>query len=190
MTRVHIGIRRSMRRRVVNALAVFGAVSLLTAATNAVVNRTAPVMIVGRAFDADRRPLTGLSVYLDRGTNLIERYVSDSTGLFQLPLFPREPHRATWLICARGGVPMVGRPQLDHLGTAYYTYDYTALGDSVWRFYRASGWTGPVPRECPRGADSVGWRYPASAKKSWGAYTTKEPDWARYPGPPAFPDSI
>jgi hypothetical protein len=95
-----------------------------------------------------------------------------------------------WLICVPGAVPIVGKPERDEftrVGTTLHSYDYSPGQDSVWRFYRASGWSGPIPRECPRGVDSVGWRYPASSGQQWGAYTTVEPDWTRFPGPPALP---
>jgi hypothetical protein len=174
-------------RHVRNLLALFGALALLGGVTAWTSRRIGYVEIVGRVLNTDQTPIPSVAVYLDRGTNIIERYVADSTGLFRLPLFPREPHRATWLICVPGMSPTVGKPELDHLGSTYYTYQPAQALDSVWRFYRASGWSGPIPRECPRGADDVGWRYPASAGKDWGSYSTSEPDWRRYPGPPVLP---
>ncbi len=170
---------------------LLGLVGVVALAGGVTAWRSRPVSyveIIGRVLNTDRTPIPGVAVYLDRGTNLIERYVADSTGLFRLPLFLSEPHRATWLICAPGKSPTVGKPVIDHLGSTYYTYEPAAAVDSTWGFYRSSGWSGPIPRECPpRGIDPVGWRYPASAGKDWGAYSTSEPDWNRYPGPPALP---
>jgi len=174
-------------RRIINMSAIIGALALIGGITGWAQRRDGYVVIRGRVLTFEHRPIRGVAVYLDRGTNLIERYDSDSTGLFQLPLFPIDPHRATWLICVPGRMPVVGKPQLEHLGAAYYTYEPGANVDSTWRSYRASGWSGPIPRECPPSADSVGWRYPATSGNDWGAYTTTEPDWSRYPGPPALP---
>ena len=70
-------------------------------------------MITGQVRDPNGRALAGMSVFLDRGTNLVERYETDSAGSFRLPLFAREPHRAVWLVCAPGAIPMVGKPELD-----------------------------------------------------------------------------
>jgi hypothetical protein len=174
-----------------NVLALIGAAFLLVSSAGWVARRAAPEAIVGYVRETDGRRIRGLSVFLDRGTNLVERYVTDSAGMFTLPLFAHEPHRAVWLICVPGALPIVGRPARDEFtrgGTTVHSYDYTPALDSVWRAYRTSGWSGPIPRECPRGVDSAGWRYPASTGKHWGTYTTVEPDWARFPGPPELPN--
>lgn len=174
-------------RKIVTLLAAVGTLSLLVGVIGWVWKPSGYVMVHGNVVDAREHPLPRLSIYLDRGTNLIERYESDSAGRFELPLFPREPYRATWLICAPGAIPMVGKPDVANMGNAYFTYQATALPDSVWRFYRSSGWSGPIPRECPLGVGEAGWRYPASAGKDWGAVSATEPDWVKYPGPPALP---
>jgi hypothetical protein len=177
-------------RKAVNLLAVVGALALLVVVTGWVRKDRGYVMIYGTVVDAQRRPIPHLSIFLDRGSNLIERYATDSLGRFELPLFPIEPHRATWLVCAPGAIPMIGKPDVANLGKTYFTYETSALGDTVFRFYRAGGWSGPIPRECPRGTESGGWRYPASAGKGPGAVSTTEPDWARYPGPPDLPEAL
>jgi len=71
---------------------------------------------------------------------------------------------------------MVGMRRLAQAGPT--TYGYTPLQDSTWVSYRANGWRGPIPRECPRGTDSVGWRYPASSGKPKDAITYTEPHWS------------
>ena len=154
--------------------------------------RDGPFAIQGQVRGSDERPLANLSVFLDRGDNVIERYETDSAGAFRLPLWARTPHRATWLICPASANPIVGIPEYDEFSRAdptLHTYDATAGRDSVYRFYRQQGWSGPIPRECPPSRDVQGWRYPASAGQDPGAYTTSEPDWHRYPGPPALPKS-
>ena len=176
--------------RIMKASALIGAAILLVFNGAWASRRTSADVVTGRVLGSNGRPLPGLSVFLDRGTNLVERYETDSAGEFRLPLFPREPHRATWLICAPGAIPIVGKPERDEATggvTLFRIYDYSPARDTVWRSYRQSGWSGPIPRECPQGDQIVGWRYPASAGRDWGAYTTEEPDWKRFPGPPRLP---
>src|SRR5205085_997982 len=106
----------------------------------------------------------------------IERYATDSLGEFHLPLFPREPHRATWLICAPGRQEYVGKPELDAvIAQTFYTYELDTLRPEQHGTYRAWGWKGPIPRECPQAVDSMVWRYPATAGKGYGASTLVEP---------------
>jgi hypothetical protein len=179
-----------MQRILVNTFAVVGAVFLMGSSIGWINNRLTAYVVTGRVLGPDDKPLAGLSVFLDRGSNAIERYATDSAGAFRLPLFPRDPHRATWLICPAGAIPIVGRMALDdHTRLTFRSYNSSPATDSVFGFYRAEGWKGPIPRECPRGTDAVGWRYPASSGKDWGAFTLTEPDWARYPGPPAMPSN-
>ena len=163
-----------MRRMIVNLLAIVGALTLLGTATGFVVRRVAD-KTTGIVLGPDNHPFAHVPVFLDRGSWAIERYVTDSAGAFTLPLTRRELHRAIWLICAPGGIPMTGSRMDNQIGPT--TYQYTHLPDSTWGFYRANGWRGPIPRECPTGTDTVGWRYPASAGKPSGAFTTTEPDW-------------
>jgi hypothetical protein len=175
-------------QRIVNTLAIIGAVSVLTAAGRWTLQRLSPVIVVGRAVTPDQRPIAGAAVFLDRGSSTIERYSVDAAGEFRLPLFPREPHRATWLICAPGMQERIGKPELDHLVTMpLYIYEMVPAQANAHGYYRQLGWKGPIPRECPQAVDSMGWRYPASAGKDPGAYSVTEPDWARYPGPPELP---
>ncbi len=165
-----------MRRPIVNALALIGALTLLTAVTGFVIRRLAGEG-TGIVLGPDDKPLAHVSVFLDRGGSAIERYVTDTAGAYSLPLTRTELRRAVWLICAPGGIPMVGQRGENQAGPA--TYGFTHLPDSTWHFYRSSGWRGPIPRECPRGTDTVGWRYPASAGKPESAFTATEPDWSK-----------
>ena len=165
----------TMRRFAVNALATVGALTIVGLLTGLVARAMAGSEI-GVVTGPDRKPLPRVPVFLDRGTSAIERYVTDGRGEFTFPLEARELRRAVWLICVRGAIPMVGRRD----GLAGPTrYLYTPLADSTWGFYRANGWRGPIPRECPRGTDTIGWRYPASAGMPKDAVTATEPVWPR-----------
>lgn len=163
-----------MRRYVINALAILGGWVVFTLLEKLVLQRT-----LGSALaivqDSTNTPLAGVPVFLDRGNGAIERYLTDSTGVVPFSLEPAEYQRALWLICARGTIPMVGSRGPDLIGPAWYGVG--AMRDSTFGFYRAKGWRGPIPRECPRGTDSVGWRYPPSAGKGPYAFTTTEPEW-------------
>lgn len=179
-----------MSSSVFRALSLAGAACLVLTGAAWFVRRDGSFAIQGHVRSTDERPLANISVFLDRGANVIERYETDSAGTFRLPLWGHAPHRATWLICPAGANPIVGMPEYDEFsraGRMLHTYHATAGRDSVYGFYRQRGWSGPIPRECPPGRDLQGWRYPASAGRDWGAYTTSEPDWRRYPGPPALP---
>lgn len=164
-----------MRRVLFNVLAGIGALTVAGAATGFAVRSIADSGASGVVLGLNDQPLAAVPVYLDRGSVAIERFVTDADGRFYLPLEAREHNRATWLICAPGGIPMVGTHRARSVGPT--TYLYTALADSTWGFYRANGWRGPVPRACPAGTDSMGWRYPASAGRHPSAFTTQEPDW-------------
>lgn len=165
-----------MRRFLVTGLALIGALTVMGWLTGAMVQQLAGrhhVVVNG----ADHRPLPNVPTFLDRGSTAIERYVSDSTGALEFPLSTQELRRAVWLICAPGAMPMVGTRGESQAGPT--TYEYTPLADSTWGWYRANGWRGPIPRECPRGTDSLGWRYPPSSGKSKYAITYSEPVWSR-----------
>ena len=166
----------SIKRLLVNGLALIGAVTVVGLLTGAVIRQLAGhhhVVVTG----ADNRPLSNVPVFLYRGSMAIERYVSDSTGALEFPLVTREFQRAVWLICAPGAIPMVGTREQSQAGPT--TYGYTPLADSTWGWYRSSGWRGPIPRECPRRTDSLGWRHPVSSGKSKDAITYSEPIWSR-----------
>lgn len=180
-----------MKHHAINLLAIIGAAAIAVTAGGWATHRSlAVVMVHGRATTYDHRPVVGAAVFLDRGANTIERYTTDSLGQFHLPLFPREPHRATWLICAPGLQEFVGKPELDHVtNLPFYTYELSPRQVSTHGWYRASGWKGPIPRECPQITDTMVWRYPASAGKGYGASTLDEPDWKRYLGPPDLPSA-
>ena len=166
-----------MRRVLINSLAVVGAVTVLGAATGFALRRVAAGGPTGIVLGPRDEPLVGVPVFLDRGGSAVERFVTDAAGRFRLPLAERELGRAAWLICAPGAIPMVGTRDAGQVGPT--TYGYTALGRPTWGFYRATGWRGPIPRACPVGTDSMGWRYPASAGRDPAAFTTEEPEWPR-----------
>ncbi|MCR4341235.1 MAG: hypothetical protein NUW01_15265 [Gemmatimonadaceae bacterium] len=163
------------------ALAVIGALTLLLwggGAAARYLTRSGPMGVVRGEGEV---PVAGLPVFLDRGGSAIERYVTDSAGRFFLPLEEREFRRAVWLICAPGQIPMVGSRSPGLIGPS--TYGLTPYPEGPegkgWSFYRGFGWRGPIPRECPPGRDSMGWRYPASAGKDPNAFTLVEPEWDR-----------
>lgn len=160
------------------ALAVIGALTLLLWGGGAVakyVTRSGPMGVV---LGEGERAVARVPVFLDRGESAIERYVTDSAGRFFLPLEERELRRAVWLICAPGQIPMVGSRSPGQIGPTTYGLTPYPEGDG-WSFYRGFGWRGPIPRECPPGRDSMGWRYPASAGKDPNAFTLIEPEWDR-----------
>jgi len=164
-----------MRRVLVTALAVIGALTLVNIAIGLAIRQVAGKS-TGIVNGSDRKPLPRVPVFLDRGGSAIERFVTDSAGAFTFPLTRHEFRSAVWLICPPGGIPMVDRRDETQAGPT--TYEYTRLPDSTWGF-RAEGWRGPIPRECPKGTDTIGWRYPASAVKSKGVFTATEPEWSK-----------
>ena len=172
-----------MKAFALRALAVVGAVTLLVWGGGVVaryLTRSGPMGVV---HEEGKVPAVGVPVFLDRGGSAIERYVTDSAGRFFLPLEEREFRRAVWLICAPGKIPMVGSRTPGLIGPT--TYGLTPFAEREgWMFYRAFGWRGPIPRECPPGRDSMGWRYPASAGKDPNAFTLVEPEWDRWPASP------
>ena len=164
-----------MKRLIINLLAVIGTLAVVGTLTGAALRALAGpdhVIVLG----AKGKPLPNAPVFLDRGSMAIERYVTDSAGRLRFELTTGELRRATWLVCAPGAIPMVGTRDDDQAGPT--TYSFTALHDSSWGWYRANGWRGPIPRECPRGTDSLGWRYPASSGKPKEAITFTEPTWS------------
>jgi hypothetical protein len=165
-----------MRRILINTLAVIGALTVLGVMSGFIIRRVAD-KTTGIVLGPDDRPLARVPVFLDRGRSAIERYLTDDRGAFTFQLEPREVRRSTWLICAPRGIPMVSSRNDGQIGPT--TYGYTSWADSTWGFYRASGWRGPIPRECPRATDAIGWRYPSSAGKPKAAVTTTEPEWPR-----------
>ncbi|HEY0996809.1 MAG TPA: hypothetical protein VGD77_12515 [Gemmatimonadaceae bacterium] len=168
-------------------LVLLGATALVPLRATAQSQR-GPWPLSGSLEDSAGRPLPGLSVFLDRGSNTIERYVTDSLGGFHFLLNPREYYRATWLICPPGSIPSIGYARNgDPPVVTNYTYVFSPARDTVEHFYKARGWKGPIPRECPPAADEMLWRFPASAKKGSGAASSTEPDWVKYPGPPNVP---
>jgi hypothetical protein len=165
-----------MRRILINTLAVIGALTVLGAVTGFIIRRVANTA-TGIVLGPDRKPLARVPVFLDRGSLAIERYLTDDRGAFAFHLEPHEIRRSMWLICAPHGIPSVDSRGDGQIGPT--TYFYTRWADNTWGFYRATGWRGPIPRECPSGTDTVGWRYPPSAGKLKDAFTTTEPEWPR-----------
>ena len=165
-----------MRRLFINILAAIGALTVLSVVLGFAVRAFASGR-TGVVLGRDGKPLAHVPVFLDRGSSAIERYLTDSAGTFTLLLASREIRRANWLICAPGAVPMMDSRDDNQVGPV--TYEYTALSDSTYGEYRAFGWRGPIPRECPRATDTMGWRYPPSAGKPKYAFTTTEPEWPR-----------
>jgi hypothetical protein len=163
-----------MRRLLMNVLALIGGLTVVAALARAGLEfavSSSHVIVT----DRNSKPLANVPVFLDRGTMAIERYTTDSTGALKFPIQGEEVQHAVWLICAPGAIPMVGMRDVVQSGPT--TYGYTPLQDSTWGWYRANGWRGPIPRECPRGVDSIGWRYPASSGKPRDAITFTEPKW-------------
>lgn len=167
---------KPVKRLLVNGLAVIGALTVASLLTGAVIRQ-----LVGRSHAVvtgpDQRPLPDVPIFLDRGGAEIERYVSDSAGAVEFPLSTSELQRAMWLICAPGAIPMVGRRDPSQAGPT--TYGYTPLAGSTWGWYRAHGWRGPIPRECPRGTDSMGWRFRPAGGTARDAFSFSEPLWSR-----------
>lgn len=182
-----------MRRTVVGSLALVGAAMILGSLTAWLPIRSHEFVAEGTVLGLDGRPVPRLSVFLDPGDNVVMRFETDSAGVFRLPLRSQEPHRATWLICVPGAIPFVGKPMRAELSSGGLTlrrgqYSSSRLRRSGWEFYRATGWTGPIPRQCPRAVNEfVGWRYPKSSGKQYYDGTRTEPDWNRFPGEPVLP---
>jgi hypothetical protein len=165
-----------MKRILVNALAVIGAFTVVGMLLRVIITAAAGrdhVVVTG----PDDKPLAHVPVFLDRGSMAIERFETDSSGRLRFDLSGRELEHAAWLICAPGAIPMVGMREDAQAGPT--TYGYTRLSDSTYGWYRARGWRGPIPRECPQGTDSLGWRYPAWSGKAKDAITYTEPVWTR-----------
>jgi hypothetical protein len=169
-----------MRRTLVNLLAVVGGLTLLTSLAGFVLRRYADDAATGIVLGPDNKPAVGAAVFLDRGTAAIERYVTDTEGHFSLPVERRELHRAKWLICVPGGIPIVGDAYRDGVQIRSVRYSSGVQPPGRPAFIRAYGWLAPVPRECPRALDSVVWRYPPKAGKDPRAASLTEPDWSRY----------
>lgn len=88
-------------------------------------------------------------------------------------------------LCAPGSMPSIDHARNgDPPVLTTYISVTAAATDTVELSYKARGWKGPIPRECPPAADEMLWRYPATANKGSGAASKTEPDWIRYPGPP------
>jgi len=164
-----------MRQYLFRVLAFLGALWVLGSVATFSIRRLTYHGATGVVMGPNERPASGVPVFLDRGGAAVERFVTDSAGHFLLPLEERELRRAVWLICVPGGIPMIGDRDVGQIGPT--TYGFTAYPASQPVMVRAFGWRGPIPRECPQHTDSLGWRYPASARMPTGAFTTVEPDW-------------
>jgi len=166
-----------MRRFVINSLAIVGALTLVSILAG-FVTRAVRGNTFGTVVGSDDRPLAHVPVFLNRGHRTIERFLTDSAGRIRLPLADKDLPRAAWLICAPGASPIIVRPEPDEQLSV--TYRPHALGEATWSEYRAWGWHGPIPRECPPSrAEPFLWAYSVP-----GAVTEQEPEWPT-PSPPA-----
>lgn len=165
-----------MRRTVVNVLAVVGALTLLGAIA-AFVPKWAYSGATGIVMGPGDAPAVGAPVFLDRGDGVIERFLTDSSGRFTLPVEYDEVERTTFLICVPGGIPHVGTRGRHAIGAARFAYTPQA-SDRPWPA-RRFGWSGPIPRGC--NADSAYyWRLPPAAGAEPMAVSVIEPEWEGY----------
>lgn len=170
-----------MRKLFVYGLAIVGAVYLLGTGSRAM-RRFAPdpgVRVVLQ--DHSRRPIRSASVFVDIGRGAIDRFVVDSSGIVLLPLTPGERRNMRLLICAPGFLSTAyGGGGEDLVESRFSLLDDNGSGS---RFVRSNGWYGPIPRECPQPADSVGW-YAAVPGVADRAIRYAEPDWSQQPKRP------
>lgn len=160
-------------------LASVGAATLVVLLSNVAVAWTYEGA-TGVVEGPDGTPLTGVPVFLDRRRSQIERFVTDSTGRFALPLRREELGAAVWLICAPGGVPMLGTRGLGQIGPTHY--GYTPMPPDGGWVARPRGWAGPMPRECPQTADpAYRWHRSWPGAQPWEEVSREEPDWSRAP---------
>lgn len=165
-----------MKRALVNALAVVGALTLLGSVL-AQIPEWAYEGATGIVMGPNDTPAAKVPVFLNRGDGMIERFLTDSIGRFSLPIEYANLERAVWLICVPGGIPAVGHRERGTVGPATYGYSTLTPG-SLWPAH-AFGWNGPIPRGCA--ADSTyRWRFPPEAGKPPLAATAIEPDWDSY----------
>ena len=166
-----------MRRLLIGILAVIGGLGLFGSAVGFVLRHYVDDDSSGTVLGRDGEPAVGAPVFLDRGDGVIERFVTDSQGRFNLPLEDSRISRAKWLICVPGGIPTVGYPDDGDFQVRHMTYAFTEQEAGKPAFIRAKGWLGPIPRECPPPLDSVGWRYPRRSGYNPDRFTLTEPDW-------------
>lgn len=166
-----------VRSLVHQAVTLVGALALLAILAGFTLRRLIADQPTGVVLGPSGAPLAGAPVFLSRGYGMIERVTTDSAGRFTFRLEPHEIGRSMWLICAPGGIPAIDVPSGKGFGPV--TYGYTEQKFD-WNVYRQRGWYGPIPRECPQGADAIGWRYPPSAGLSPYAVSRDEPRWDLY----------
>jgi hypothetical protein len=159
-----------MRRFAINALAAIGALTLLGVLAG-FITRAVRQDVFGTVLDANQRPFANAPVFLDRGHRTLEYFVTDSRGRVRLPLSDRALPSAVWLICVPGAVPIIDH-QDPHDRTAV-TYQFSRLSLPTYSEYRAWGWRGPIPRECPASErEPYLWVYPGV-----GTVYEQEPEW-------------
>ena len=147
-----------MRRFVINSLAVVGALTVLGGLAGFVA-RTVQRDVFGTVVNANGQPLSDVAVFVDRGHATIEHFVTDAHGQIRLPLPDRDLLSAVWLICVPGAVPIIDRQ--DPHERRSVTYSFSRLSGSTYDVYRAEGWRGPIPRECPASKEEPYlWAYP------------------------------
>ena len=163
-----------MRRFVINSLAVVGAVTLLSALAG-FVYRTFQGDAFGTVVDANGQPLANIAVFLDRGHRTVERFATDAAGHIRLPIADHDVAASVWLICVPDGVPIIDRQ--DPRERRSVTYSFTRLSGVTYGEYRAYGWRGPIPRECPASErEPYLWAYPGV-----GTVYETEPEWPQAP---------
>lgn len=126
--------------------------------------------------DSAGMPLRTGSVFVDRGRGAIDRFTADSSGVAVLPVSPLERAGIRLLICVPAFLPF----SAINGGADVAEYEVQLMRDDGQgsRFVRSNGWYGPIPRECPNPADSVGWLVPRAGMRN-GAIVYDEPEWPR-----------
>lgn len=174
-----------MRKIVVNCLAIFGGLVLLSGALNYRRPSKGPRPFDFVAQDSLQVPILSAVVFVDVGEQAIERIVPDSTGTARLLIASRNLPHMRWLICAPGYSPRAGTIPFGE--SPGLIADMTpATGDSR-PYVRSHGWHGPIPRECPQLVDSTGWyTMPLRPDHEYRPMVWQEPEWSTTPN--AKPD--
>jgi hypothetical protein len=170
-----------MRKLVIYGLAIVGAVRLLDIGRQAMPRWVPDPGVRVELQDESKRPIRSASVFIDLGRGAIDRVAVDSNGVARLSVSPRERRMMRMLLCAPGFQPMAW----GSFGDDVVVYRIGLLRENKLgsRFVRGYGWYGPMPRECPQPADSVGW-YAAVPGVADRVIVFAEPDWSQQPTKP------
>lgn len=116
--------------------------------------------------------IVGAVYLLGSGSRAMRRSAPDLGVRVVLQDHSRRPIRSASVAGGGGGEDVV-------------EYRFSLLGDngSGSQFVRSKGWYGPIPRECPQPADSVGW-YAAVPGVTDLGIVYAEPDWSQQPKRP------